>query len=582
MDRRGLVRLLTFALALWLPGPGIRRAAAQERSLEIRDFHVDLRVGEDGDLRVLEAITVRFNGHWNGIFRTIPVEYREPSGLRYRLRLHVESITDNAGRALWFEQSREGISRKLKIAVPGAEDAVRSVNISYHVPNALKFFDEHDELYWNVTGTEWPVAIRHASARVELPTGVTGLRAAGFQGPYGSSEQASVEETEDGFYFESDRPLALREGLTVVVGWDPGVVARPGPLARFWSVLRSNWLFFFPFLTFWLMYRIWHSRGRDPERRAIMPEYEPPGELSPAEAGTLIDNSPDMRDITATVVDLAVRGFLRIEEEVSKKLLGLLKDTDYRFVRLKVPEEWSELHRHERALLKALFSGGRTTVRMSDLEHEFYKDLPDIKDGLWDRLLALGYYDRRPDRVLAGWIGGAVAFLIVCVAGAMAVANVLFLSHGWALLAAILTALPVFAFGVFMPARTELGVRGLEKVMGFQDFLDRVEQDRFKRMITSPEMFERYLPYAMALGVDRKWAQAFEDIYREPPEWYVGASPQGFRTTYFVAHMSDFSTSVATAMSSQPRSTGGSGFGGGGGGGGFSGGGFGGGGGGGW
>jgi uncharacterized membrane protein len=218
---------------------------------------------------------------------------------------------------------------------------------------------------------------------------------------------------------------------------------------------------------------------------------------------------------------------------------------------------------------------------MSDLEHEFYEDLPGIRDGLWDRLLALGYYDRRPDKVLAGWIGGAVAFAFICVVGAVLVANLMFLSLGWAILAALLTAAPVFVFGALMPARTVQGVRELERVLGFQEFLDRVEEDRFRRMITGPEMFERYLPYAMALGVDRKWAEAFADIYREPPDWYRGTYHRGFHPVLFVHGMSDMSSRVGTAMQSQPRSTGGSGFGGGGGGG-FSGGGMGGGGGGGW
>ena len=134
------------------------------------------------------------------------------------------------------------------------------------------------------------------------------------------------------------------------------------------------------------------------------------------------------------------------------------------------------------------------------------------------------------------------------------------------------SALPFFVFGPFMSRRTPDGARRLEHILGFQDFLNRVESDRFRRMIDSPEMFERYLPHAMALGVEKKWANAFRDIYTESPSWYVGHTPGHFNSAIFAHSMTDLSTRTGAVMRSQPRSSGGSGFSGGGGGG-FSGGG---------
>jgi uncharacterized membrane protein len=402
-------------------------------------------------------------------------------------------------------------------------------------------------------------------------------------GTYGATEQGTTQELDDVFYFDAGRPLGIREGLTVAVAWEPGAVERPSFFERAWLLIRGNLLFVFPLLSFFLMYNVWLSRGRDPERRSITPEYEPPEGLTPSEAGTLIDNSPDMRDITAAIVDLAVRGYLRIEEIERSKVLGLFSSTDYMLVRTGQSRDWRELQAHEEAVLSALFDGGTAqSVNISDLEHEFYESLPGIKDRIFDRLVELKLYDRRPDNVLAMWVVVGFAVLIVSVGGAVAVANILMLSLGWSILAAILTAVPVFVFGSLMPARTIRGARQFEKILGFQEFLERVEQDRFRRMITGPEMFERYLPYAMALGVDKKWAAAFDDLYKEPPDWYVGTYPHGFHTTMFVASLNDWSSAAGTAMSTGPRSSGGSGFSGGGGGGGFSGGGFGGGGGGGW
>src|SRR4026208_237955 len=139
-----------------------------------------------------ETIVPRFTGAWNGIYRTIPVEYRTPQGLNYTLRLQIESITDNAGQPLKYESSRERQYRKLKIYVPGAADSTRIVKLRYRVSNALRFFDEHDELYWNVSGDEWDVPIESASAQVHPPEGATGIRATAFRGAYGSTEQSSV------------------------------------------------------------------------------------------------------------------------------------------------------------------------------------------------------------------------------------------------------------------------------------------------------------------------------------------------------------------------------------------------------
>ena len=581
---------LLLACSPLLPGPWV--ASGQQRSLEIQEFNATLRVAEDGDLRVMEAIRVRFNGSWNGIYRSIPVEYRTPQNFSYRLFLRVESVTDESGRALETEVSREGTYRKLKIWVPGARDVTRTITLRYTVPNALKFFDEHDELYWNVTGTEWDVPIHAASAMVELPAGATGLRATAFTGAYGSvAQDAQIEEIEHGFYFETTQGLRFREGLTVVVGWDPGVVSRPGLLKKAGFFMRSNWLLFLPILSFLIMYQVWRRWGRDPERRSVVPQYQPPEGLTPAEVGTLVDNRPDTRDITAILVSLSVRGYLRIEEVESRGLFGLLKDTDYRFVRLKDREDWAVLKTHERRALDGIFAafGTDDSVLLSELRNEFYQTLADIRNDLLDGLKDAGFYRHRPDKILGAFMAvGGVSFGLA-IPGFLLLAEAFMTSPLSAGIAGGLFALPILGFGIFMPARTTKGARTLEGILGFREFLHRVDSDRFRRMITSPEMFERFLPFAMALGVEDKWARAFEDIYREPPEWYVGRHPHAFHTGVFVNDLSAMTSQAGTVMAARPRSTGGSGFGssgfgggGFGGGGGFSGGGFGGGGGGGF
>ncbi len=567
-----------------LPGPAAAAPLPQERSWRLASFHADVEVFKSGEIVVTETLRPRFDGEYNGIFRTIPVEYRTPAGFRYRLGLDVEAVTDEAGNELRYERSRDGDYVKVKIWVPGAVDATKTVLLRYRVHNGLRFFEAdegrdgietaYDELYWNVTGTEWPVPIDEASATIRLPVEVTGIRAHAFTGAYGSAAQ-DAEVTIDGprVAAATTRPLGFREGLTVGVAWDTGVVERPTAVDKAGALLAANWILFLPFLAFFLMYRRWRERGRDPQMGSIEPRYEPPGSLTPAEVGVIVDNSPDMRDITATLVDLAVRGYVKIEEIEHSKLFGLMSDKDYAFHRVRPSSEWAGLQPHELALLRAVF-GGRETVELSDLKNKFYKDLPDLKSGLMDTLVTHQIYDRRPDKVAGMYVGVGIAIGVFLIVLGLTVGRFFHLAPVAVVIAGVASALVVIGFGVVMPARSRHGVDVLRQVKGFEEFLERVESDRFKRMITGPEMFEKFLPFAMALGVESQWAAAFADMYREPPSWYVGSNLRGFNTGVLVSDLSHMSSRTQTVMQSAPRSSGGSSFGGGGGGG-FSGGGFG-------
>lgn len=546
--------------------------ADAQRSLAIERFDARVEVAADGSVLVEETIVPRFTGSWNGIFRTIPVEYRTPQGLNYTLRLDVESATDASGEILRVESSRERHYRKLKIWVPGATDARRTVRLKYRVANALRFFEQHDELYWNVTGDEWEVPIESASARVELPAGVTGVRATAFRGPYGSTDQAAVAIEGHAVRVDPTGRLEFREGLTVVVGWDPGLVHRPNALERTASLVYSNLPLGIPPLVFVGMLWLWRERGRDPRLAPIATQYEPPDQLSPAELGTLVDGKPDMRDITATIVDLAVRGHLHIEETTDERLFGLFSSTDYTFT-LKTPPPGAPLRPHEGDLLRSMF-GGAESVKLSDLKNAFYKHLPRLKGDLYEMLERQGFYTRRPDRVRRFYfIGGLVAGGLLVLAS-----NTLMsawgMQPGAGLVAGIASGLIVALFGWIMPARTARGTRELERILGFQEFLSRVESDRLNRLAQSPELFERFLPYAMALGVEDRWARAFEGLATQPPRWYTGASStRSFQPATFTHRLGAMSTQAASVMASAPRSSGGSGFGGGSSGGGFGGGG---------
>jgi len=541
--------------------------AAAQRSFVIERFAATIRVEPSGDLDITETISPRFSGSWNGIIRSIPVQYRTPQGFNWTLGVSLVGVTDPSGQPLRTETTRERHYIKYKIWIPGAQDATRTLVLHYRASNGLRFFDDHDELYWNVTGDEWDVPIESASATIELPAGAQGVRAIAFNGAYGSvARDAQVAVAGASIRITLPHQLEFHEGLTAVVGWNKGLVAEPTAVQRVGGFLRTNWPLLVPLLVFLVAFLSWRRRGRDPRLRPIAVQYDPPEGLTPAEAGTLIDESADLRDITATMVDLAVRGYLKFEERDERHLHGLIGKLEYVLHRLRPPAEWSGLKGHERKVLEGLFEDGAESVKLSDLQNEFYRQIPGINSDLFDQLVQRGFYRTRPDSVRARWMGCGM-FLGVCFAvlGGMAAAK-FSLTPVPFVIAGILSAAILLFFGRIMPARTEAGARALEAVLGFEEFLTRVEKEHYERIAKRPELFERYLPFAMALGVEKKWAKAFEGIYTTPPTWYVG-SPGGFASfnaSQFSSRLADFSGKAGSTMASSPRSSSGSGFGGGG------------------
>jgi uncharacterized membrane protein YgcG len=567
-----LVWLIAAVLcALLLNGPFL---SAKER--ELKKFYSQIDVLPNGSVDVTENITFRFiGGPWQGIYRNIPVEYAGPRGMNYTLFLSVKRVTDDTGRVLKYETSRERQYLKLKIFIPDADNSTRTVSIEYEVEDALRFFDDHDEFYWNVTGDEWPIPIESAGAQIVFPEGTTNLRANAFTGTFRSKGTDATEEiVGNGVDVRTKSALGIHEGLSVAVAFDKGIVREPSRLDLFWRTLRSNWPIGIPFVAFVLMSWMWWTRGRDPRLRSIAAQYEPPDQLTPGEVGTLIDNSVDMRDITASIVDLAVRGFMMIEEKQKDHLLGLTHSKEYVFHLKKPRAEWSALKAHEQELLGGFFATGNAgdTVTLEDLHNRFYKSITPIKNDIFASLVGKGYYARRPDSVRAGYILFGVLAGIVLIWGGQAVGKMMGMAPLSFIVAGIITAAVICGFAWFMPARTQAGARALEGVLGFEDFLQHVESDRFNRMVKTPEMFEKFLPFAMALGVEKNWSKAFQGIYTQPPSWYQGGYGPNFYPMLFTNDLNTMTSQAGSIMTSAPRSSEGSGFSGDGG---FSGGGFG-------
>ena len=545
-------------------------ASLSARELKIEKFSAEIFVEPDSTINVNETIEVNFIGTWHGLYRTIPVEYLGPQGFNYSLFVTLVGATDAAGQPLKVDSSRQRGNLRWQIYVPNAVDADRTIHLSYRVRDGLRFFEDHDELYWNITGNEWDVPLGDVSAQIFLPAAVTGLHATVYTGSYGSRGQnAEVETSGSTVSVSMQRPLGFHEGLTVAIGWDKGFVKEPGMGDLVVQFLESNWPIFLFVPLFLLMYWLWYTNGRDPRLGPIAVQYAPPDGMTPAEAGALVDESAAMRDITATIVDLAVRGFIVIEEQEKSKMMEVISGKDYVFHLKKGANEWTGLKAHEIAMLTGIFGygGSNPDVSLSSLHNQFYKSLPGIKEGIFDGLMSRGYFLHRPDYVRSGYLSGAVVTSVILFYMGTAAAQKLGMQPVPFFIAAILCGATIAGFGWFMPARTPTGAKALANVLGFEDFLVHVESDHMERIQQTPETFEKYLPYAMALGVEKKWAGAFKDIYSQPPSWYQGGGYYGgggFYPLMFVNSLDGMTAHASSIMASAPRSSGGSGFGGGG------------------
>jgi uncharacterized membrane protein len=542
------------------------------RSYRISKFSSTIHVDEDGSARVQEQITFVFSGEYHGIYRDIPVDYPGPSGSNYTLFIKLDQITDESGSKLKYEKKTTGGFLKLKVYVPGASDSTRTVNIEYSVANGTRFFEDHDEFYWNVTGNDWPVAIGQASAIVFFPPDASGkLRAQAFEGIYGSSDHARASVEGPSTSFETTSPLPMRGGLTADVYIEKGVLHQPSALERFFRFVRSNPVLSLPVWAFAVMFALWWVKGRDPDPgMSVAPMYEPPEKMGPAEVGTLIDDSVDSRDITCVLVDLAVRGYVKIVETQHKGFLSSSKD--YEFHLLKNSTQWNDLTDYERAMLQQVFSGGQMTL-LSNLRNHFYTSLPMIKSEIMSALKSKGMYALDPDSAMGYWGLGllmvAIPYAIGQVFGVADFLSSLPIAIGCGLVALAI----IVIIGKQLTATSLKGARTRVQVLGFQEFMNRVDADRLKRM--PPDTFEKFLPYAMALGVEHRWAKAFEGIIQNPPSWYQSSDGHMFSTFYFVNALGSMAQTASSTFVSAPRaSSSGSGWSGGGGGG-FSGGGFG-------
>ncbi|KAA3632202.1 MAG: DUF2207 domain-containing protein [Calditrichaeota bacterium] len=566
----------------------ITAAPLSARDFTIKNFDVHLQIDENGKLYVIETIEVFFHTSRHGIFREIPYKYKDEFGDTKKMPIDILSVTDNNDKKLTTKISKTG--NVVNIRIGDADIYVRGTQyykIRYEVKNALLFFDDHDELYWNVTGTYWDATIEKATATVSFITEekVEQLQYDCYTGRYGSSEsncdinEYVLADLGSGVRFSTFDALKPYEGLTIAIGWEKGIIAEPSDFEKFMmrTNLKENIFFLLPVLSLLFMFIHWRRHGRDPKTRAaVMVQYEPPSyngkQLTPAELGTLIDESFDQRDMSASIIGLAVKGYINIEDKTEE--VFFIKKSDYQLTKLKDAD--SELTSYETLLLVALFEDGSNTILISDLKGKFFEHIYTLRKTVYKQLVEKSYFKSSPLTVIYKYVGYGFVTLIFTLLALFFLVD--FDYQIKAVFIAILTSIPMFLFSKSMPAKTRAGATALSDTLGFQEFLQRAEKDKLERM-NDKQLFSKYLPYAIALDVVSLWAKAFDGIEQDQPKWYVSSYHMPiFHPVMFSKAIETTASTLGSTTFSAPRSSGLSG----GGGGGFSGGGGGGGGGGSW
>jgi uncharacterized membrane protein YgcG len=569
--RRRLLFVGVAILALCLLGAP---ASAADEGWIVQRFASDITIQTDGSLHIVESIDVDFRGlQKHGIFRSIPYRYQWDATHVRVYRVTVRSVIDGRGRAVRYDVSAGGPNTVLKIGEPDATvSGLQSYKITYDVGGAMNPFADHDELFWNVNGGNWPVPMTAVAATVQVPSGLQ--KTTCFQGKRGSTDPCRATTEPSRADFETTRQLGTGEELTIVAALAKGVVTEPAPmLEETGRTLPQHFepqpvnaapaiLVFLAGLAalFWRWYKV----GRDVrERETIVPEYEPPDKLRPAQLGLILDESADKKDVTATIVDLAVRGYLTITEKKG----GVFQNKDWTLETTgKAP---NGLQLYERVIWNGLFKG-REKVKVSELREHFVVSLRAAQEALYADSAKRKWFPTRPDEVRRGYVGLAV--LAIVVGGGMA--WLLGTTLGAGLIGMAIAAVGVVAVPLaqVMPAKTASGAELLRRTLGFRQYMEVAEKER-QRFAERENIFSEYLPYAIVFGCVDKWARAFKDIdvEAETASWYSGTGP--FNANVLSSSLQGFSSNLGSAIASTPGSKGGSGFSGGGGGGGAGGGG---------
>ena len=586
ITRLGAVLALV-ALAC-LPGGS---ASAQPRLFgeHIARYDVHVTVERSGRMHVVETIDYVFSQPRHGLLRKIRTKYRHTGTHDRVYPVSNVRVTGSPGTPLQTKLENEGDYRIVRVGDPDRTiTGQHRYVLSYDVQGAVNRFEGHDELYWNVLGPEWTVLIAQATVRVTADAEFSASNC--FAGSVGSTlpcRSTTLDGTTATFGHTLLPPF---QAMTVALALPHGYAATPGPLLRErWTAekaFRVNGTTVPLALAVLLaglggVVLLLRRHARDRVYAGQVPGLEPaagmdvatdqapvwgdragpvewsPGDVPPGLMGLLLDEEVHTLDVTATVVDLAVRGHLVIEELPRR---GLFRKRNWRLSRIASPDD-DPLTPWERKTLSGLFATG-SNVELDDLKNQFHVHLPAVKRELYDEAMRRGWFTRRPDRVRGLWFGVGVA--VTALGAGLTWVLARWTTFGIVGLAAVVPGLALLALHRRMPFRTAKGSAALARALGFRRYLATAEAEQL-RAEEKAGVFARYLPYAVVLGEADRWAKVFKDLGLPPQQyagWYHG--PSGWTFDDFNDSMDAFSASTSSTIASTPGSRGSSGFGGGG------------------
>ena len=550
------INLAIITIVLLFPG---RVFAATD---QIDSFDSTIYINQNGTITVHEVISYDFGATaHHGIYRDIPYKKTNQEGKTFKMLLKVDAVRGDKGQQVQYKTSTTTSEIKIKIGDPNATiTGKHTYEIDYTVSGVLTYFTDHDELYWNITGTGWEVPIKAVTARIMLPQNSQSVLPKNvnytcYTGAQGSSNQNCVSEYKDNGFNFSAQNLASYQGLTAVAGFPKGLTAVLEPqedttpilFVVFMLLLAVAWFIVAPIL---LAIRILkEKRNVNAKKRIVAAWFEPPSDakgimLNPAEVGALIDSTVDNRDVVALIIWFAQRGYIKIVQK-SKKDITLTK--------LKGLSATNDIGAKEVKLFEGIFKKG-DEVSLNDLKSsvDFATCVRTYKKDMMADLKARGFYLENPATV-------NTVFMVLGYLGIFGAFN-----------------LPLFLLSLIWgrksAKRTDIGIEKYSEAVSLKNFLAS-QKDQLDFQAQNQMFFEKLLPYATAFGCEKVWVGKFKDIATYKADWYDGEN-----LLMISAFTSSMSGAVGSAMSTTTSSSGfGSGFSGG-----FSGGGGGGGGGGSW
>ena len=539
----------------------------------IQSFESRMTINQDTSLSIRENILYYTPEEKHGIFRYIPERYKREGRITTN-EISGILVTDTKGQPLSYEVFRENGNVVIKIGDPNMTfSGTRTYVISYRVADAIRRQSGFDELYWDITGEGWSFPILSAKAEI-ISDFATIARVVCFTGPVGGTESECKPEWERTVAsVTTERPIDYGDNFTVAVMIERENTLIFPSVAETWGKgLKDNWTLFLLPLPSIFLFIYWYRRGRDyrflspnvfnndpkqpQEMRPLFEPvripmvYEPLKDLTPGEAGALLDESVDNRDIISEIIDLCRKRCMKIERV---KNTGFLKwGYDYVLTKIKEPDELPE---HQQYLMEHIFDS-KKEVKLTELKGKFYTHMAKVKEIIYEGLTKKKYFSEKPRNAVGKGIALAVILNILVFIGS--IESIVFLGSGWPVLVMVASFIISIIFSLSMTQKTAVGTNLSLQAQGLRETL-RV--GRWREEIKEKHLFiEEILPFAVAFGVIGKLTKDMAALNIAPPAYFSGGFAANNAT--WSGFVNDFSKSAQSGLSYNPSSssTGRSGF----------------------